>query len=899
MTRNYLNLTAKLLFAFFLLQGIAIQVSAVEKTVKFTDAENRPVSNYTFTFIPGEIRATTNANGTCTVDFPQKGIYEIIPEYWTRTLTIIEIDDNTAPEIPVYCPGGIFTFALKGLDRQQYEMVTPITCNGQTIQPQWNTEGKWHYLSDNHCIDYMLNISFGIQQGSTCDFTDEIELIFDLAGKQPVTVTVTDQQGAPLSQAYVNLISDDDSGISTVTDEQGSAMFYLQPGNYNVTVNKNADETAVYYSYLEEKITVANAPVTLNMTYQGNSATLNVSAVGYQHTPLQYAYLDFRDKQHETSFHVTTNPEGKAQLIVTRATTLSYTASCEKYVKELSGKIDIPALSGTYTLSADFSDCVKTTLLITNIPETDYLSTNLVVRSTNRKILNVAPFYYNRENPDNDNVYFYIAPGSYSITAEDTRMENYTDSHTESSMIYPIEKSIQISREQQITFSFGNLHNIDFTLDTDRFRIYGLEFFKDGQSCFSTGDTKLYMPDGEFEWRPALGFPNEGIDYTGPVITGEPRKFTVNGSDLSVVWNIGAYHKAAFSFGGTADGHTSGYMDLTLTRNGKYIYNTDRGLNAGEFISVYLPDGVYEYEVEIEDIGDNNQESEEYEYDLPVQTGTIDLNGNDIQKIISYRDYIPLEVRVTSGGTQLPNFYFEVKNTAGKTLILNDISGKYKIYLLPGEYQFIATAPLYTTARETKTVTSDTRQIELNVNTGGGYAAIFYFYETENYEEIEGVKVELGDYPVQLTQREGLCFFFDLPAETYLTLKATKEGYRPLEESLLVTFTEDDWMDDESVIYKGFEMERIYNSLEENTLAPENIVLYPNPATDFFSLRLPETETGQWTLILTDTNGKLVMNTVIRNGNPGQVDISSLPKGMYMVKAYNRSETRQGKLLKK
>lgn len=902
MKHYYLNLKGKLLLAMFIGLGSVFSVSAIERTLKFSDAAGQPVSHYTFTFTPGEIRATTDSNGTCTVNFPYEGPYEIIPEYWERPLWRIEVIPDDASEIPVQCSGGVATFSLKGISPSEYTYVDPIICNGSIIHPRWDASGKWRYLSDNSCIDYNMNVPLGSLSGYTCDFNNDIELLFDLQGKQRVTITVTDEKGAPLKGAYVSVKTSEFTSESTRTDADGIALQYLPSGSHRIEVNKLDYESALFYETLQQEIAVADSPAAVSISYQGNAAPLNITAKGYQNVPLQDATISL-ERNGNRDYAIRTNQQGQARILFTGTGPLRYQVTCYMYVKEVSGTLDIADLSDTYFLLADFSDCYKTTVSLTDCPDVFRLYGNMTITSEQQKEMAQSSFEYYPKNPEinPEPPCFYMAPGSYNVLINYIQAETGSPDN-ERFTIYPLEKPIQIQGEQQILVSLGGLHRVRFLLSDERFHLDGMNFYKGGKPYFYTSDEMkmLYMPDGEYEWSPQLSSQAE-TDYRMDVITGAPQKFTVNGNDRDVIWEMNNYHKATFSFDGTADGNTQGYIDFSLMHNGNNLYNASREISPEKSINFYLPDGEYFYEVEMESVWGNEQDQRDDYYGLPRQTGTIAVNGNDIQQVISYREYIPLEVEVKCNDVLLPFYFIEIADMNGKTILIDDIEGRYKIYLLPGEYRFTATAPLYTTVRETQTISNSmsTNKITLNVNEGGGYAVALYFYDSESDKNLAGVQVQFGNYDTQYTNEEGTCIYFDIPDGSLLALKATKEGYRPIEQSLLIAMSQEELEEEESVFYREFEMEKINDALESPLSQDSGICLYPNPASESFTVRLPETETDEWHLVLADMSGKQLLSTILRSGISDPIDITYLPKGIYIVKVYNRTETRQEKLIKK
>ncbi len=72
------------------------------------------------------------------------------------------------------------------------------------------------------------------------------------------------------------------------------------------------------------------------------------------------------------------------------------------------------------------------------------------------------------------------------------------------------------------------------------------------------------------------------------------------------------------------------------------------------------------------------------------------------------------------------------------------------------------------------------------------------------------------------------------------------------------------------------------SQIENVNTQPENILCYPNPATDKMSIHVPNFVNGG-AVSLTDMNGRLIQSTLVNN-NDDVIDISALPKGVFIVR---------------
>ena len=85
--------------------------------------------------------------------------------------------------------------------------------------------------------------------------------------------------------------------------------------------------------------------------------------------------------------------------------------------------------------------------------------------------------------------------------------------------------------------------------------------------------------------------------------------------------------------------------------------------------------------------------------------------------------------------------------------------------------------------------------------------------------------------------------------------------------------------------------------------ATNTLAVYPNPAQDIISIRLPETMNGKMNLRIEDLSGKLVADeNYFLSSQDKRVlnkDISALANGMYLIRVMNDDITYQAKFQKK
>ena len=79
----------------------------------------------------------------------------------------------------------------------------------------------------------------------------------------------------------------------------------------------------------------------------------------------------------------------------------------------------------------------------------------------------------------------------------------------------------------------------------------------------------------------------------------------------------------------------------------------------------------------------------------------------------------------------------------------------------------------------------------------------------------------------------------------------------------------------------------------------ENIVLYPNPASDFISITLGPKSLATWNLELIDMSGKILFSEPIFSNQTKDIPVSSIPAGIYEVKITGPAGWITKKLIKK
>lgn len=879
------------------LLGSDFTVSAIQRTIVLNNREDNPIAHYTFKILPLEIMVTTDAKGEFSYDFPEVGAYDIVPQYWDEYHTAgnFFVDENIAEKIIVRLEcNSVATFALNGLEPSMYNEVSEIQCNGRRVMPDWDANGKFRYLVEFPDLSYQINSSLlpnGYLYGRTSEFTQEIVLTFDVAGKQKVTFSVGDVDGAPLQNANVSFSQYSPGGdyypsVSIgVTGSDGKVSGYIAPGEYTVIVSKSQDGFS--YGSLKQRVSVTGESDAFDVSYQGNCAVINVTAKGYDRQPLGGVSVSFR-KNGNTLSSAPTYHDGRLLCVITEFGEIEYNANCYGYAKKIEDKITI-ARNEQKNLTIDYSDCKRVYVDLADIPQ-EFQSINGMIGVYSAETgseVGTSNINLIVENPEASYLpTLYVAPGNYRFLL--WSMSTYT--HAGEVAVYPVENNIQVSGAQTVTFSLQGMRKIDFEVTDSQFDLWGIEFYKNNEWIFTVNRPVVYMKDGQYSWKPNLMSQGDE-NFLFP----EAQAFSVEGSGKIETWSMSAYHKATFSFGGTQNGVNSGYIDIMIFKEEKELISTNYNFDNGKTKVLYLPDGNYTYVANPDELYKADS-AEDIWYVAPQLKGDLTINGSDVEKTLSYLNYTPVILNVTKSGEAVPFYYFEVKNTDGKKVLFSDVSGDVIAYLLPGTYQFTATAPLCSTAKENKVIQASATKVDLVLTESNNYGVVLYFYD-KNWGDLSGVKVEIEGYETQYTDEFGVCSYFDIPAGITLKVKASKDGYKTIESDVLVTISDEDLADEASGVYQEFKMLSETSGID-NTEAEDPVVVYPNPVVKSFKVRLPENSgSNQWGVSVYDLNGSLMLKKDIVSGEP--TDVSGLSSGIYMIRLTDGIQTLCGKLIKR
>lgn len=94
----------------------------------------------------------------------------------------------------------------------------------------------------------------------------------------------------------------------------------------------------------------------------------------------------------------------------------------------------------------------------------------------------------------------------------------------------------------------------------------------------------------------------------------------------------------------------------------------------------------------------------------------------------------------------------------------------------------------------------------------------------------------------------------------------------------------------EEIIYIEGDMSSPLLSLDNDDLVNNSIRMFPNPASDFVTLRFTDLQNEKMTVSLYDISGRLVMKEQKSDSQSElRMNISSLSSGLYLMKIYNET----------
>ena len=156
----------------------------------------------------------------------------------------------------------------------------------------------------------------------------------------------------------------------------------------------------------------------------------------------------------------------------------------------------------------------------------------------------------------------------------------------------------------------------------------------------------------------------------------------------------------------------------------------------------------------------------------------------------------------------------------------------------------------------------------------------------------------------------GLCLFQFVEAQSiYLTEKSGNLTQIPLSNLRSVTFaTSSLLMNLKDGFPASFALADIRSIRFTSPILGQEAVhqnkafhLSPNPTTDFAVLGGSELKDGDFSIRVTDLQGRLVLQKLFRAlpGNECAIDVSSLPSGIYFCSLIRENKTRSIKFIKK
>jgi glucosylceramidase len=79
-----------------------------------------------------------------------------------------------------------------------------------------------------------------------------------------------------------------------------------------------------------------------------------------------------------------------------------------------------------------------------------------------------------------------------------------------------------------------------------------------------------------------------------------------------------------------------------------------------------------------------------------------------------------------------------------------------------------------------------------------------------------------------------------------------------------------------------------------------NVGVYPNPASNYVVIQTEQQIAGTAAVSLTDVTGRIILSTevILNNNGQGEVDLSKVPAGLYILKVTSANFNYTGKLTK-
>lgn len=86
-------------------------------------------------------------------------------------------------------------------------------------------------------------------------------------------------------------------------------------------------------------------------------------------------------------------------------------------------------------------------------------------------------------------------------------------------------------------------------------------------------------------------------------------------------------------------------------------------------------------------------------------------------------------------------------------------------------------------------------------------------------------------------------------------------------------------------------------TLSTTTFEPNNVAIFPNPATDSFQIRLQNTDENLANITITDVIGKIIKTIKAPIDNQMNIDVADLSQGVYFVEITTGNNLKQVKKL--
>lgn len=135
-------------------------------------------------------------------------------------------------------------------------------------------------------------------------------------------------------------------------------------------------------------------------------------------------------------------------------------------------------------------------------------------------------------------------------------------------------------------------------------------------------------------------------------------------------------------------------------------------------------------------------------------------------------------------------------------------------------------------------------------------------------------------------------FCFVISGQAKQQVIATAGGYKLKDNTISLSWTLGETITPTSkssdgflILTHGFQQIIVITAMEEEILNPVSVIVYPNPASERVMIRFDTPVTGEVKLLMTDGNGKIVLNETIGDSViEHEVNLQNFSPGLYFIR---------------